>query len=140
MGIATRKMRSIGRTLIASVTGILSPIFSETCFPSREKLCPKSRVAIRPSHRTYCTWIGWARPEYARSLSPPPPLRRDLGVQVRGHLHRPAGGRVDDEEGDEADPDQERDCEHQAAGDIAEHPSPIAGRWCTSAGPWARTT
>src|SRR3990172_6201562 len=71
MGIATRKMRSIDRTLIASVTWILSPIFSETCFPSREKLCPKSRGAIRPSHRTYCTWIGWARPQYSPNPSPP---------------------------------------------------------------------
>src|SRR4030067_993143 len=68
-GIATRKMRSIDRTLIASVTGIRSPIFSETCFPSREKLCPKSRVAMRPSHRTYWTWSGWGRAE--KGIRPP---------------------------------------------------------------------
>ena len=30
-GTATRKMRSIDRTLIDSVTGIRSPIFSDTC-------------------------------------------------------------------------------------------------------------
>ena len=55
MGMATRKMSPIDRTLIVSVIGIRSLIFSATDRPSGEKLSPKSSVTIRPSHRPYWT-------------------------------------------------------------------------------------
>ena len=112
MPMGTARPNSMTRAMILSdrVTGIRSLILSMTGRLSGAKERPKSSCAIALEPEAVLDVERLV--ETVELPQPLAGLGGDLGAHGGLHLHRLAGGQVDHREGDQGDPEQERE-EHQ---------------------------